>query len=118
MNYVYGIAFDGDEFVMVFNPRRGGWEMPGGKVEEGESNLEAMLREFREEVGREFLPKAISIIGGVAVYAGDLGGLPSKAEMEWRTFSELPRPLSFPLVEYVAIIAWAREATGRERASG
>ena len=118
MNYVYGIAFEGDEFVMVFNPRRGGWEMPGGKLEEGETSLEAMLREFREEVGREFLPKASSNIGGVSVYAGGLGGRPSKAEMEWRIFRELPRPLSFPLVEYISIIDWAREATGRARPSG
>jgi 8-oxo-dGTP diphosphatase len=117
MRYVYGIAFRGDEFVMVFNPRRDGWEMPGGKVEEGESDLEAMKREFREEVGREFIPVASRTdADGVTVFAGELGGESPPAEMEWRGFRELPGKLSFPLCEYLPLIAWAREAMGRGKA--
>ena len=118
MRYVYGIAFHGDEFVMVFNPRRKGWEMPGGKVEEGESDVQAMMREFREEVGREFVPLTSTDAGGVPVFTGEMGGPYGPAEMEWRTFERLPQPLSFPRVEYLALIEWAREATGRGAASG
>jgi 8-oxo-dGTP diphosphatase len=117
MRYVYGIAFTGDRFVMVYNPRRGGWEMPGGKIEEGESDQEAMEREFREEVGYEFVPVACCRdADGVAIFAGELGNPAPPAEMEWRGFRELPEQLSFPLVEYLPLIAWAREAMGREKA--
>jgi 8-oxo-dGTP diphosphatase len=118
MRCVYGIAFTGDEFVMVHNPRRGGWEMPGGKIEEGESDLEAMKREFREEVGREFVPVAHRTDAeGVTVFTGRLGGPSPPAEMEWRAFRELPDKLSFPLCEYLPLIAWAREAMSREDTS-
>lgn len=52
---VAGIAAEGGR---VFIARRveggdlgGKWEFPGGKVEEGESDREALIREFREEFG-------------------------------------------------------------------
>jgi 8-oxo-dGTP diphosphatase len=36
---------------MLQKPRRGWWVAPGGKVEPGESLLEAVVREVREETG-------------------------------------------------------------------
>jgi 8-oxo-dGTP diphosphatase len=36
-------------------PLDGAWEFPGGKVEAGESAVQAALREFKEEVGVEIL---------------------------------------------------------------
>jgi 8-oxo-dGTP diphosphatase len=52
---VAGIAAEGGKFFVA---RRvpggdlgGKWEFPGGKVEEGESDEEALIREFREEFG-------------------------------------------------------------------
>ena len=33
----YTVAFGPEGFLMVFNPKRNGWEMPGGHIREGES---------------------------------------------------------------------------------
>jgi len=37
--------------VLLVRTREAGWELPGGRVEEGEDLLEALLREVREESG-------------------------------------------------------------------
>ena len=38
----------GDEVLLVKTERRG-WEFPGGQIEEGESVLDGVIREVREE---------------------------------------------------------------------
>jgi len=40
-----------DELLMLQKPRRGWWVAPGGKVEPGESLMEAVVREVYEETG-------------------------------------------------------------------
>ncbi len=47
---VRGAAIDGEGRVcLVRHTYTAGWHLPGGGVETGESAVEAMLREFREE---------------------------------------------------------------------
>ena len=47
----------------------GGWELPGGKVEPGEDDLAALVRECREELGVVISP--VERIGGDWAMSGD-----------------------------------------------
>jgi 8-oxo-dGTP diphosphatase len=52
---VAGIAVDGDR-IFIARRKAGGdlggkWEFPGGKAEEGETDEEALVREYKEEFG-------------------------------------------------------------------
>lgn len=83
--------------------------MPGGRIEEGESDLEAMEREFIEETGRRFLASGSMKEGEGTVFTGRLGEEVGIGEMDWCSFDRLPSCLSFPKVEYIPMIDWARD---------
>jgi 8-oxo-dGTP diphosphatase len=115
MKWVYAIGFKGDRFLMVYNLKRGGWEMPGGKVEEGEDPKDASVREFREEAGVLFLPVGCMEYEGGLVFAGEVINDNGSGEMQWQLFKELPRGLAFPAVEYEAQLRWARDVLSGRR---
>jgi 8-oxo-dGTP diphosphatase len=113
VNYVYVIAFRDGEFLMVRHASRA-WEMPGGKVNPGESPEEAAVREFREETGYEVGSlKLLEVEDSGLVFLGEVGKklsmTPNADEIaEVRFFKELPEQLSFPLVEYERMLDAAR----------
>ncbi len=110
----YAIAFDGDEFLMVWHSRRKGWEMPGGHVEEGETSEQAAAREFLEESGHSIEIVSMRDIGYCDVCAAVLGPRVRRdCEMESRMFSDLPDELSFDREEYLVTVPWAREQVRR-----
>lgn len=117
MKWVYAIGFKGDRFLMVENPKRGGWEMPGGKVEEAEDPSDAAVREFREEAGVLFLPVGCMDYEGGLVFAGEVINDNGKGEMRLRLFKELPEQLAFPAVEYETQLLWARDAISKYRSA-
>lgn len=49
---VKGIVFEGDS-VWLRKNERDEWELPGGKIDEGEQPAETVTRELREELGFE-----------------------------------------------------------------
>ncbi len=109
MRTAYAVAFSGDRFLMVFHPRRNGWEMPGGHVEDGETSPEAAAREFIEEAGYEIEIVATRDIGYCDVCAARLGRkVKNDCEMESKLFNELPEQLSFDRKEYEDTVPWAK----------
>ncbi len=62
---VRGAAIDPENRVcLVRHTYMDGWHLPGGGVEPGETALEAMTREFREETGIVLDPGATPVLHG------------------------------------------------------
>ncbi|MCA0144412.1 (deoxy)nucleoside triphosphate pyrophosphohydrolase [Blastococcus sp. LR1] len=57
----------------------GRWEFPGGKVERGESELEALVRECQEELGVTVVPR--EFVGEVPLDGVVAGGAPGASTM-------------------------------------
>ncbi len=55
------IRNDADDILLIRHHRRG-WEMPQGRVEEGEDLMEAFHREVLEETGVEVAPLSLAAI--------------------------------------------------------
>lgn len=101
---VAGAVIDGDKLLIAQRSKpaelAGQWELPGGKVAEGESEPQALARELREELGIEV---AVDTRIGEDVVVGNLvlrayrarlhdGGIPHPHEhlaLRWVTADEL-----------------------------
>jgi len=106
MNTVYTVAFSDDGFLMVYNPVRKGWEMPGGKMEDDESAEDAAKREYLEESGYDIRIEAITEMHGCYVCAAVLGNRIREGEMRSRIFEDLPDDLAFGRDEYNGVMEW------------
>ena len=60
---VGGLAYDDEGRLLLVqranDPGRGLWSVPGGRVEPGEDDAAALVREMREETGLQVVPGAL-----------------------------------------------------------
>ena len=59
----YILIEDQDKILTVYNSKHDFWGLPGGHREEGETDLETLNRELKEEVGLEV--KNIELLGEI-----------------------------------------------------
>lgn len=105
-----------ERFLVARHEDRG-WEIPGGRIEAGETPLEAAVREFREETGHDVLEPELVLeqetSEGVCHVATGRWGPPVEdgpaddAIARWRFVSSLDEvePLAFPDDPYEEIEA-------------
>ena len=78
---VRGVVFRGEELLLVREREGGGWSLPGGWVDVGESPSEAVAREVREESG--YATRPVKLLG---LYDRDRRGFPPHAWHIWKAF--------------------------------
>lgn len=62
---VHVFCFYCDKMVIVYNPRKGVWSPPGGNVEAGETVIQAVGREVKEETNMKVLEQKIIAVQDV-----------------------------------------------------
>ena len=98
------------EILLINSPKRG-WEIPGGQIEVGESLIEGLQREIREEAG---VIAEISLLTGVysnlkaptkviftflGMYvSGDLTPSPESSEVIWARRDQFPALVTHPAI--------------------
>ncbi len=126
MRVAVGLIFDHSGGILIAKrgedkPHPGMWEFPGGKIESGESPLEALKREIEEEVGlivleaepftsvkHPYSDKTVDLcVFIVSRFKGQALKKEGQAELKWVSVEQLPQ-FDFPEAN-IAIIERLRQ---------
>lgn len=107
---VSGLIRNSDGRVLMIRSPKRGWEMPGGQVEEGETLIQALQREVREEAGVEVdvsvlvgtysnVKRFIVIFGFLCTWiGGELTTSSESLETEWVQDDEALGRITNPMI--------------------
>jgi 8-oxo-dGTP diphosphatase len=107
------ISNDADDILVQLSARRG-WELPGGRVEEGEDLIEALTREIKEETGLDVeagllisvfsnLKNPAVIFGFRCKYiSGELKTSAESLDFKWASRDNVTRFISHPALLDIA----------------
>ena len=104
------LQLDGKRILMARSKGKSLYYLPGGKRDEGESDLQALNREIKEEISVDLVPASLAHAGvfeaqadgkpaGVLVsmtcyfadYTGTIRAASEIEEIAWLTFADRPR---------------------------
>jgi 8-oxo-dGTP pyrophosphatase MutT (NUDIX family) len=76
----YGLVFQKDQVLLIKDVRTNKWEVPGGGVDEGETDEEGLIREMKEETGLDADLSVMKLIERVEGYYK-----PLNKDLPWKT---------------------------------
>ena len=71
-NAVRAIIINNNKIALLYSEKYEFYHFPGGGVDKGESNIDALIREVKEETGLIVRPQSIKEYGMIAVIKKDL----------------------------------------------
>ncbi|SFK76306.1 NUDIX domain-containing protein [Streptomyces pini] len=102
VGYVLVALWHQDRLLMVRVRGRDCWELPGGKIDPGETPRQAAVRELREESGQEVAPERLRFAGFARTVVG-----PERRMMYGALFTaETDAPAPFTPCEEIAAAHW------------
>jgi len=117
---VYIVDLATKEFLLIFNRKLGKWLSPGGHVNEGETSIQAAIREVKEETGLDV--RLLKIKGEIEIDGKDYRRVKSNPESEaFCTIEEFIYPIGAqdPHIHvdsiYVGIFEKGQNATNTNR---
>jgi len=94
-----GIIWDRDKVLIGQRKRDGRWELPGGKVDPGETPGECIVREIHEELGLR-----VRVEKNLGVVEGEYRGIPMKVHaFVMAVIGGTPSPNVHLALEWIAL---------------